>query len=49
VTQQFRVAGTDSIIEIEDADQERSTAKMKGGSGTITPGLRVEILSDNEK
>jgi len=49
VTQQFRVAGTDSIIEIEDADQERSIAKMKGGTGTITPGLRVEILSDSGK
>ena len=49
VTQQFRVAGTDWIIEIEDADQERSTAKIKGGYGTLTPGLRVEILSDSGK
>jgi len=49
VTQQFRVAGTDWIIEIEDADQERSTAKMKEGYGTLTPGLRVEILSDSGK
>jgi tetratricopeptide (TPR) repeat protein len=49
VTQQFQVVGTDRIIEVEDADQERSTATMKGGYGTITPGLRVEILSDSAK
>jgi len=49
VTQQFRVPGTDWIIEIEDVDQERSIAKVKGGHGPITPGLRVEILSDSRK
>ena len=49
VTQQFRVADTDWVIEVEDADQEQSTAKMKRGYGTITPGLRVEILSDSGK
>jgi class 3 adenylate cyclase/CHAT domain-containing protein/tetratricopeptide (TPR) repeat protein len=49
VAQQFRVSGTDRIIEIEGVNQERSTAKMKGGDGTITPGLRVEILSDGGK
>jgi tetratricopeptide (TPR) repeat protein len=47
VTQQFGVVGTDWIIEVDDADQERSTAIMKGRYGTITPGLRVEILSDS--
>jgi hypothetical protein len=49
VAQQFRVAGTDWIVEIEDAGQERSTAKMKAGSGAMTPGLRVEIFSDGGK
>ena len=49
VKQQFRVADTDWIMEVEDTDQERSIAKMKGGYGTITPGLRVEILSDSGK
>jgi hypothetical protein len=43
------VVGTDWIVEVEDAHEERSTAKMKGGYGTITPGLRVEILSDSGK
>jgi len=49
VKQQFSVIDTDWVMEVKEADQERSTAKMKGGYGTMTPGLRVEVLSDSGK